>query len=283
MSKNTPIQWCDSTVNPSMGCDGCELWSLLRKSCYAGLLHVLRGKSNPGFAPTFEEVTKFPGRMADAARWSDLFGKKRPEKPWLRRLPRLIFVSDMGDSLSKAITFDFLFAEIIVNATSDLGRRHQWLWLTKRPDRMADFSDWLAADGHPWPANLWAGTSITGQVTVSRVSPLLEVGDEKTIRFLSVEPQIEPIDLGHQLRSLDWVIQGGESGPEARPFHLEWARDLAGACRDLGVPYFLKQVGRRPYRDGKPVKFLDSHGGDWSEWPRNLRVRELPPIVHAKR
>ena len=283
MSKDTPIQWCDSTVNPSMGCDGCELWSPQRKSCYAGTLHVRHGKSNPGFAPTFEEVTEFPGRIAEAARWSDLCGKKRPKKPWLRRLPRIIFVSDMGDSLSKGITFKYLFDEIITNVTSELGRRHQWLWLTKRPDRMAEFSKWLAADGHAWPTNLWAGTSVTGQVTTSRVSPLLDVGDDKTFHFLSVEPQIEPVDLGDQLQSLDWVIQGGESGSGARPFHLEWARDLASACKALGVPYFLKQVGRRPYSAGKQIKLLNSHGGDWSEWPRKLRVRELPQIVPVER
>lgn len=64
MSKNTKIQWCDSTANPTMGCDGCELWGPKRKTCYAGLLHTRFGGVTPGYAPSFGEVTLFPGRMA---------------------------------------------------------------------------------------------------------------------------------------------------------------------------------------------------------------------------
>jgi hypothetical protein len=65
MSIKTKIQWCDSTCNPTMGCDGCELWSSKRQTCYAGLLHLRYGGTNPGFAPEFGQVTLFPGRMAD--------------------------------------------------------------------------------------------------------------------------------------------------------------------------------------------------------------------------
>lgn len=125
MSKVTDIQWCDSTVNPVMGCSGCELWNNDRHTCYAGQLHV-RWPRHPGFSTDFLTPKLFPGRMADAARWSDLSGCKRPGKPWLDGLPRLIFVSDMGDSLSEksaidnedepveggAVPFSFLKAEI---------------------------------------------------------------------------------------------------------------------------------------------------------------------------
>jgi protein gp37 len=236
MSLNTKIQWCDDTVNPTMGCDGCELWSAERKSCYAGVGHVFR-RGHPGFAPKFEEVTLFPGRMAKAARWSDLTGEARPEKPWLDGLPRLIFVSDMSDALSAAVPFEYLAREIIENVTSDLGRRHQWLWLTKRPHRMATFYRWLWKLGKDWPVNLWAGTSITTQATATRIKGLLQAGNRKTIRFLSVEPQIEPVDLTPWLPRLNWVIQGGESGRTARPFHTEWAESLRGQCRDHDVPF----------------------------------------------
>jgi len=81
MAKNTAIQWCDSTVNPTMGYDGCELWSKSRKTCYAGVLHTRFGGHTKGYAPTFEQVTEFPGRMADAAVWSDLRDTVRPNKP----------------------------------------------------------------------------------------------------------------------------------------------------------------------------------------------------------
>jgi protein gp37 len=81
-----------------------------------------------------------------------------------QRPPRLIFISDMSDALSAAVPFDFLEHEIVQVAMSPNGRRHQWLWLTKRPDRMARLSDDLKAKGLSWPKNLWAGTSITSRV-----------------------------------------------------------------------------------------------------------------------
>lgn len=279
MSAKTKIQWCDSTVNPTMGCDGCELWIAGRQTCYAGALHRRFGGATPGYAPSFEDVTKFPGRMAVAAGWRDLTGKERAHKPWLGGLPRTIFISDMSDSLSKGVSFKYLRDEIIRTVVSDLGQSHQWLWLTKRPERMAAFSDWLYERGISWPTNLWAGTSITTQATRSRIDRLLKVGDEKTIRFLSVEPQIEEIDLAKWLPKLDWVIQGGESGRQARSFEVEWAEKLIEDCGDCEVPYFLKQLGAVVLRGGERVNLADGHGGDWNLWPEHLRIREMPEVV----
>jgi protein gp37 len=275
MANATEIQWCDSTVNPVMGCDGCELWGKSRKTCYAGVLHLRHAGKNPGYAPAFEDVTLFPGRMATAAKLTDLTGFARAQKPWLDAYPRLIFVSDMGDALSKAASFSYLESEIIRHATSAHGRRHRWLWLTKRPLRMARFSAWLAERGIAWPTNLWAGTSVTSAKS-QRVAPLLKVGDATTVRFLSVEPQHGVVQLSPWLSKLDWVIQGGESGEGARHFDLTWARDLRDACRHAKVPYFLKQLGAKVVDRGRPVKLHDPHGGEWNEWPRDLRVREIP-------
>jgi protein gp37 len=276
MSVTTKIQWCDSTCNPTMGCEGCELWTPKVKKCYAGWLHVRFGGVTKGYSPTFEELTFWPGRMAEAAGWPDLTGTSRKDKPWLDGLPRLIFVSDMSDSLSKDVPFEFLEEEVVRTARSTDGQRHQWLWLTKRPDRMAEFSESLRQKGIDWPSNLWAGTSITTQATTTRIGHLLRVGDQGTIRFLSVEPQHEPIDLAKWLPDLDWIIQGGESGHDACPFQVEWAADLARQCRRQGVAYFLKQLGTVVYRRGEQVHFEDHHGGDWSEWPKELRIREMP-------
>lgn len=278
MATGTKIQWADDTVNPTMGCDGCELWSDRTgvHRCYAGLLHRRHGGSNPGYAPAFEQVTLFPGRMEKAARQGELTGRQRRGKPWLDGCPRLLFVSDMSDALSKAVSFAYLEAEVIEHVASPAGQRHAWLWLTKQPRRMAQFSRWLAQRGTAWPANLWPATSITTKATVSRIAQLLEVGDAHTRRFLSVEPQWEELRLRRQLGEVDWVIQGGESGSGAKPFDLAWARRLRDDCADKGVPYFLKQVGRRPVEQGQPVKLADGHGGDWSEWPADLRVRQMP-------
>jgi protein gp37 len=278
MGVKTKIQWCDSTVNPTMGCEGCEIWGSQRKTCYAGTLHVRFGGVTPGYAAKFEEVALFPGRMAEAARWPSLAGKGRPDKPWLDDLPRIIFVSDMSDSLSATVPFEFLRDEIVRNVGGEQGGRHRWLWLTKRPDRMAKFSRWLEDGGIDWPENLWAGTSVTSQVTTSRIRHLVSVGGDRTVRFLSVEPQVEAIDLGHWLPLIDWVIQGGESGRNARQFDLAWARVLMGQCGKLGVPYCLKQLGSHVVEAGRRLVFADTHAGDWSEWPEAIRVRRMPRI-----
>jgi protein gp37 len=279
----------DSTCNPTMGCEGCELWNPRTgvRTCYAGVLHTRFGGVTKGYSPTFEELTLWPGRMAEAATWSDLTGTTRRDKPWLDGLPRLTFVSDMSDALSSMVPFDFLEAEVVAAVTAPEGRRHHWLWLTKRPERMAQFSDRLKAKGVSWPKNLWAGTSITTQATTSRIKHLLRVGDGDTIRFLSVEPQHEAIYVGELLPRLDWVIQGGESGRGAEPFRLEWARDLIRQCKDAGVAYFLKQLGSTVLSKDRRLIFSDGHAGDWSEWPEEVRIRQMPERIrvtpHAQR
>lgn len=276
MSQKTEIQWCDSTVNPTMGCDGCELWSSTRRTCYAGILHTRFGGHTPGYAPSFEQVTEFPGRMVQAAAWSDLRGKERTTKPWLNGLPRLIFVSDMSDALSLSVSFDYLKAEVIDNVLTEKGRRHCWLWLTKRPDRMAKFSSWLGDQGISWPSHLWAGTSITDQKTMNRIKYLTRVGTSETLRFLSVEPQVGPLNLKPFLPQVDWLLHGGESGHGAREFHVEWASELIADCQQHGVPFFLKQLGSVVMKNGERMKFASAHASDWNAWPDELRLREFP-------
>lgn len=297
MSKTTAIQWCDATINPVMGCAGCELWSAERRTCYAGQLHRLRSR-HKGFAPNFLTPKLFPGRTAQAAGWGDLTGTDRPDKPWLDGLPRLIFVSDMGDALSEkdaidgedgpvpggAVPLEYLKAEVIDAAGSDRGRRHQWLWLTKRPRRMAAFGQWLAErHGVEWPPNVWAGTSVTGRATLGRVAHLDRVGDDRTTRFLSVEPLWEQVSLAGRLDGIRWVIVGGESrqGSPAREFRCDWARRLRDECRNAGVAFFVKQLGSNVTSNGTLLRLTDGHGGDWSEWPADLRLRQMPSIIRS--
>jgi hypothetical protein len=99
MGKETFIQWCDSTVNASTGCDGCELKQPGKDgSCYSVPIHENRlAKSLPLlYDPDFHNVRIIPGRIPQAAKWSDLTGTVRPDKPWLDGLPRVIFVGDLG-------------------------------------------------------------------------------------------------------------------------------------------------------------------------------------------
>ena len=87
---------------------------------------------------------------------------------------------------------------------------------------------------------------------------------------------------GHDIiPPLDWIIFGGESGRNARPCNIQWARDVRDQCKAAGVPYFFKQMGTRPYEDMgfddiHYLRFRDRKGGDPSEWPEQDRVREFP-------
>jgi protein gp37 len=263
---------------------------LIEKSmkCYAAILHFRHGqdhtqpnkKTNKGYARTFESPTLFPGRTADAARWKDLFATDRLESPWLAGLPRLIFVSDMGDALSENVSFEFLKAEIVDVASSSAGSRHIWQWLTKRPAKMAQFSAWLETNYGPnaWPDNLIAMTSITSRKTVGRVNALRQVGCR--FRGLSVEPLWESITL--PLAGISWVICGGESGGGAEPFDITWAKDIHQQCADAKVAFFLKQLGAAPFDCGTPIKLRDKHGGNWDEWPAELKIREFPVEWYAR-
>ena len=95
------------------------------------------------------------------------------------------------------------------------------------------------------------------------------------------------------LRRLDWVIVGGESGPKARNCFVRWIRSIRDQCKAASVPCFVKQLGSHPidYSGtlGKDVDlsrfrtfFKDRKGGDPSEWPPDLRVREYPEGARAR-
>lgn len=240
--------------------------------CYAGNLALRFGNSNKGYPKLFERPELFPGRMAEAASARDLIGTIRVEKPWLNNLPRLMFVSDMGDALSPTVPFEFLRQEIISVVASSAGQRHTWLWLTKLPKRMVQFWEWLRAQNINWPTNLVPMTSITSSETVYRARVLTQM--DVALRGLSVEPLWESVQL--PLVGISWVIVGGESGPYAEPFHIEWARDVRRQCKQHGIAFFIKQLGQNPYANGHPLKLQHEHGGEWAEWSQDLRIREFP-------
>lgn len=286
MALTTDIQWCDSTINPTSGCDGCELKAPGKPgTCYAVPIHVNRlARTMPDkYSSDFHEVREIPGRMSQISKWSDLRGKDRPGKPWLNGMPRMIFVGDLGDMFSRDVTFEFIRDELVAQAIAGKGGRHIQMWLTKQPRRMFEFSQWLEDQRISWPDNIWAGVSVTSQKTADlRIPQLLQVPAK--VRFLSMEPQLEEIDLSKWLdKGIHWVIQGGESGARARTFNLAWARKTRDQCKEARVAYFLKQLGSKAcdsfYLTDQRLYLKDSHGGDMSEWPEDLRVREIPEVV----
>jgi len=156
--------------------------------------------------------------------------------------------------------------------------------------------------------NVWLGTSTENQATADeRIPHLLRC--PAAVRFLSVEPMIGPVELfdvdGSVARAMqrlnpremmfpadvvDWVIVGGESGSKARRCDVEWIRSIVQQCKAAGVACFVKQVGSKPHgfgqwnhpdNEGRGVniegrRLSDRKGGDPSEWPEDLRVREMP-------
>lgn len=155
--------------------------------------------------------------------------------------------------------------------------------------------------GKRWPLpNVWLGTSVENQEAANeRIPHLLRC--PAAVRFLSCEPLLGPVDLrpflwpGDRYQQIGefneyedtgspigWVIVGGESGPGARQFNVRWARSLLYQCENAEVAFFLKQLGSLPYMphpfepDDYRLKLVDRKGGDWSEWPEDLRVREIP-------
>jgi protein gp37 len=256
--------------------------------CYAAILHLNKAMSlrnphrqaNSGYAPTFEQIRQYAGRAQKMARSSDLFGRSHLDKPWAEGLPRLIFVGDMGDMFARRSDFEFLNDDLMAAIKSVEGQRHLWLLLTKRPQNMAAFAHQYGA----FPANVCCMTTVTSQETLHRIDDLRLV--DCSMRGLSVEPLWERLPAGAlNLQGIHWLIAGGESGAKARckPFHLEWAQELRDICRQSGVAYFLKQLGSNAFLNGESVALANRHGGDWQEWPEDLRVREFPEGFHSYR
>ena len=276
MGIKTKIEWCDSTINPIMGCTGC---ALQEDHCYAAAL-CARYAGRKGWPKSFDEPEFFPGRLEKAVKWPDLTGKNRPDKPWFNGLPRHIFVNDMSDGFCPdADPWEWLYQFIPMMHLSP----HIWLLLTKWPHRMRSFfEEW----GKPIPSNFFPGVSIEDQPAADeRVPILLQI--PAAVRFVSVEPMLEAINLGLSGTCpkswgvgyrpvsdlLDWVIVGGESGPGARPMMTDWAEDIVNQCQFAGVPIFMKQIGTWAATQGR---CKSRKGADPAEWPMALQIREMP-------
>jgi protein gp37 len=151
-----------------------------------------------------------------------------------------------------------------------------WFLLTKRPQNIRDMlpTDW----GEGWP-HVWLGTTTENQKEANRRIPQLVV-IPAAVRFLSVEPMLQPVDVApwmaphsHDGRApISWIIVGGESGGGARPMHPDWVRGLRDQVHAAGAKFFLKQIGSNhalwPSVTGK--------GEDPAQWPADLRVQEFP-------
>ena len=119
--------------------------------------------------------------------------------------------------------------------------RHLFIVLSKRPERMAEWSSIHLPDG--WPPNVILGTSVEDQATADkRIPELLKV--RAACRCVSYEPALGPVDFSPWISQLGWVIGGGETGRGARPCDARWLWSVAGQCEASGVPFWFKSFGK---------------------------------------
>jgi protein gp37 len=311
MAKNSKIAWTTHTFNPWRGCtkvsDGC-------KFCYAEDL----SKRNPGTLgiwgkqgtrviaseKAWNEVLKW-NREAEAAgerhrvfcaSLADVFEGEET-------MP-----ADAWDTVQAARVR--LFA--LIHETKNL----DWLLLTKRPENVLPIlRDLNLGNTHLHSeGNIWIGTSVENQEAADkRIPHLLKV--PARVRFLSCEPLLDEVDLdlselcpscegdgggrNYGSMSLDdgawdcrccegtgrihygyinWVIAGGESGPNARPFDVEWARSLKVQCDAAAIPFFMKQLGEETVIGGVTYPYNRSEIGDMTHFPDDLQVQHFPEV-----
>ena len=212
--KTTKIEWTDKTWNPITGCtkisQGCA-------HCYAEVMtRRLKAMGMEKYANGFQ-VTLHEDCLNEPLAWKQ---------------PHTIFVCSMSDLFHKDVSFDFVDKVMrIIRLTP----QHRYQLLTKRAERMADY--FLT---HDVPKNVWLGVTVEAQSSKSRIDCLRIL--DAPIRFLSCEPLIE--DLGElDLRDINWVIVGGESGPQARPMKREWIDSIQEQTEAQGSLFFFKQWG----------------------------------------
>lgn len=227
---NSKIEWTENTWNPVTGCtktsQGCA-------HCYAEVMSrrlkaMGKKKYHNGFRVTLHEECL--------------------NEPLTWKQPCTIFVCSMSDLFHEEVPFAFIDKVMDVIYRTP---QHRYQLLTKRADRMADY--FLK---HNVPQNAWLGVTVEATSSKYRIDCLRKL--DAPIRFLSCEPLIE--DLGDMdLTNINWVIVGGESGPQARPMKKEWVLNIQQQAEEQGAAFFFKQWGtwgedgikRNKHRNGK--------------------------------
>jgi protein gp37 len=212
----TNIEWTDMSWNPTTGCNklsaGC-------KFCYAEtmtrrLQAMEMEKYRNGFKLTLhEEDLRIPYKWKNS---------------------RIVFVNSMSDLFHKDIPFSFI--QKVFKVMND-NPQHVFQILTKRADILLEYNNKLK-----WTHNIWMGVSVENEKAMSRID-LLRKTNART-KFLSCEPLIGPLPKLN-LRKINWVIVGGESGNTPRPMEPDWVLDILETCEKSDVPFFFKQWGGR--------------------------------------
>lgn len=242
MAANSSIEWTEATWNPLTGCTkispGC-------KHCYAERIALrlqAMGQTNyaNGFALTVHETAL--------------------ELPLRWKKPKAIFVNSMSDLFHEEVPAEFIRRMFNIMGRADW---HRFQILTKRSARLRDLSPTL-----PWLPHIWMGVSVENKDYTYRIDHLRDSG--ACVKFLSLEPLLGPFRRLN-LRGIDWVIVGGESGPGARPMDPAWVIEIRDQCLEAGVPFFFKQWGGvNKKKTGRELE-----GRTWDETPKLPGALEL--------
>ena len=166
-----------------------------------------------------------------------------------------IFVCGMTDIFHEDIPDEFIQKMFDVMRKTP---QHKYLFTTKRSERLKQMDN----DGLlEWSTNIWAGVTVENMKRRCRINDLLGTGAK--LKYLLVEPLLEEVDLAPWLKDIDWVVLGGESGPNARPIDADWVRKVRDDCVGANVPFYFKQWGGK--RRKKAGNELD--GTTWYQVP----------------
>lgn len=232
MAERSKIEWTDHTFNPWTGCtkvspacDHCYAEGWAKRSGHVEWgPHGARRRTK-----TWGNPVKWNARLEGTGRRERVF------------CASLADVFDNHRSIEQSWRDD-LWA--LIERTPNL----DWLLLTKRPQNIQRFipADWL---DRGCPENVWLGATAENQEEADRRIPHL-IAIPASVRFLSMEPLLGPVDLTRWSGlvddcdfGLDWIITGGESGPGARPSHPDWFRSLRDQCVNANVAFHFKQWG----------------------------------------
>jgi len=214
MAQQSKIEWTEYSWNPVTGCSkvsaGCAHCYAERIACRLQAMGMKRYEA--GF-----KVRTHPDLLKVPLRWHS---------------PRVIFVNSMSDLFHEDVPTPFIRR---VFSIMNQCPQHTFQVLTKRSHRLVELSEELH-----WTHNIWLGVTVENKDVTHRIEDLRQ--SPARVKFLSCEPLIGPIN-ELNLQGIDWVIVGGESGPNARPMAREWAISIRDQCIETNVPYFFKQWG----------------------------------------
>lgn len=298
MASNSKIEWTNATWNPLSGCTkvspGCV-------NCYAEKMAKRLAAMGQ---KAYQEVITSDGKWNNKVHYIE----SALNKPLEWKKSKMIFVNSMSDLFHKDMSNLFIARVLTVMKRAHW---HTFQVLTKRPERMAlvvnSYLD-MFNNGKPLP-NVWFMTSVENQkVADERILHLLKVN--AVVRGLSCEPLLGMVKLSkylHKNDGVNWVIVGGESGPQARPMHFDWVESILNECLKNEVAFFFKQWGEWSpgqgvfssapssrfkvhlwdkhnisLRVGKKLAGCSLHGKEWRSFPTDKVVNPSPFDVEVE-